>query len=635
MQIPGRTLNRIIGRLLLYGVVTFGLSCITLSCNDQPGGKPESPVSGLAPAATDEYPDMDESKVVYALLVSPRNPRPGEACRIMSVGGKSIRKAQIVIGGPSGTHEASKKRNGYGLPFWRIDEFTAGPAGQYAVSLMINKNTVSRQEFAVHQDKKPAQPAGVLWKTEQGWGSETEALYSAWINALFQDAEEGSSWNSLHEVMQDREHNILFNHLGLQEDDPARNPNVIMEPDCADNPFFLRAYFAWKMGLPFGYHETDRGWLGKAPSTGSWITNGSPTSRSNPVLAFNAFMRRLMDAIHSGTARTAFTNENSDYYPVPLTREALRPGVTFADPYGHTLILVKWIPQTGNKPGMLLSVDAQPDGTVAIKRFWKGNFLFTYDQIIGEPGFKAFRPIISKEGHTRLMKNAEIASIPGLIPFSMQQKGMSPLDFYHTMDRAINPRPLDPETALLDLIQALHEQLLTRVTSVANGEKYMKAHPGEVIPMPGTPAGVFQAGGSWEDFSTPNRDLRLLIAMDAVLDFPDKLLRSPGDYKLPKLSSPEQEKRKLEQLIGKKTSELSITYERTDGAKQILSIAEILKRKDAFEMAYNPNDCIEVRWGASENSEERSACRRHVSASQLERMRKVRPWFQKRLHPPT
>jgi len=52
-------------------------------------------------------------------------------------------------------------------------------------------------------------------------------------------------------------------------------------------------------------------------------------------------------------------------------------------------------------------------------------------------------------------------------------------------------------------------------------------------------------------------------------------------------------------------------------------------------MAYNPNDCIEVRWGATEKSEECSACRRHVPASQLEKMRSVRKWFQKRLHPPT
>jgi hypothetical protein len=203
------------------------------------------------------------------------------------------------------------------------------------------------------------------------------------------------------------------------------------------------------------------------------------------------------------------------------------------------------------------------------------------------------------------------------------------------MDRNINPKPLDPEDALLDLIQALHEQLIVRVNSVANGEAYMKSHPGEVIGMPGRPSGVFQSGGQWEDFSTPNRDLRLLIAMDAILDFPDKIVRSPGDYKMPKLSSAEQVKRKLEDFLARKVSELSITYTRTDGKEQNLTIEEILKRKDAFEMAYNPNDCIEVRWGAADNSGECSACRRRVPAGQLERMRQVRVWFQKRLHPPT
>ena len=48
---------------------------------------------------------------------------------------------------------------------------------------------------------------------------------------------------------------------------------VIMQPDCADNPFFLRAYFAWKLGLPFGYHVCDRGSLARNPRTGQWITN--------------------------------------------------------------------------------------------------------------------------------------------------------------------------------------------------------------------------------------------------------------------------------------------------------------------------------------------------------------------------
>lgn len=70
-------------------------------------------------------------------------------------------------------------------------------------------------------------------------------------------------------------------------------------------------------------------------------------------------MRMVMNGVHSGTARAALKNENSDYYPVALTHEALRPGVIYADPYGHTLILVRQIQQTKKSPGILLSVDAQ------------------------------------------------------------------------------------------------------------------------------------------------------------------------------------------------------------------------------------------------------------------------------------
>jgi hypothetical protein len=69
----------------------------------------------------------------------------------------------------------------------------------------------------------------------------------------------------------------------------------------------------------------------------------------------------------------------------------LRPGIVYAD-HGHTLIIVL---RATNKdhPGRLLSVDAQPDNTIAIKRFWKGNFLFNTSEVVGEPGFKAFRPV--------------------------------------------------------------------------------------------------------------------------------------------------------------------------------------------------------------------------------------------------
>src|SRR5262249_4048157 len=33
-------------------------------------------------------------------------------------------------------------------------------------------------------------------------------------------------------------------------------PGVTFHADCADLPYFLRAYYAWKVGLPFSYIST-------------------------------------------------------------------------------------------------------------------------------------------------------------------------------------------------------------------------------------------------------------------------------------------------------------------------------------------------------------------------------------------
>ena len=95
----------------------------------------------------------------------------------------------------------------------------------------------------------------------------TENLYSAWIEKLF-DAplDAAPSWPALHDVLRDQSRNFLFNHLGLREDEKGS----IIRPDCADLPYFLRAYFAFKMGLPFGYSKCTRGGGGQAPKCPQW-----------------------------------------------------------------------------------------------------------------------------------------------------------------------------------------------------------------------------------------------------------------------------------------------------------------------------------------------------------------------------
>ena len=605
-----------------------------MACNTDQAARKKVMSSSVEQASADSTETSEEYNSVNALLVSPKIPAPGETFRIVATGGKNILKAQIKVTGPEGDLKSLKRKTGDEFPYWRIDDYAGGSAGKYNITVAAGERALSSLEFTVSDSEKKTQSGGV-WKTERGWDSGTEAIYSAWVNALFHDCDENVSWPALHEVTQNPEHNFLYNYLSLGEDDPLGETKVIMQPDCADNPFFLRAYFAWKLGLPFGYHVCDRGSLGRNPGTGQWVTNATPAAKTNPVLAFNAFLRRVMDGVHSGTARTALDNANSDYYPVALERSTLIPGTVFADPYGHTLIIIGWVPQTNNRPGLLLSVDAQPDGTIGIKRFWKGNFLFSTSGVIGEPGFKAFRPIMLEDGKPYLVPYNALTESSGFTPFSLEQRKMESDVFYQTMERLINPEPLNPEAALTGLIQSLHEQLLVRVTSVANGEAYFKLHPGTVIPMPSGTAGIFQAGGLWEAYSTPNRDLRLLIAMDAVLGFPDQAAQSPEDFNFPATTSPEQIKEKLQLILDKKASGLSISYIRTDGSAQQLTVSELLDRRDAFEMAYNPNDGIEIRWGAPEGSDEIATCRRHAPPAQTEKMRSVRPWFRKRLHPPT
>jgi hypothetical protein len=556
-----------------------------------------------------------------AVLVSPKVQRPGGPLRVLAAFEGDAARVELSLRGPAGAVKPINTQRGGGPPFWIAAEFAAAPAGRYAIVLAEGRNEVE------------VDPDGI-GTAARGWSWAAESLYAAWIEALFADSDERSSWKALHDVMRDRKRNLLHDHLGLGEDDASAASPLEMTPDCADNPYFLRAYFAWKLGLPFGFHETSWGTLESPPRAGRFLMGGAPsgTGRADPVPGMRRLFNLIKNTVHAGNGRTALRADGTDYYPLPLSRAALKPGTVYADPYGHTYTIVRWIAQTRKTPGLLLGADAQPDGTIGVKRFWKGNFLFTTEDVIGEPGFKAFRPIVIEAGRARLLTNREIASSADYGDFSLQQEKMAGDDFYAAMEKLINPEPLDAESAFEDLFRALQEQLIVRVDSVRNGEEFMTSHPGTVIPMPSGKA-VFQSLGSWEDYSTPNRDLRLLIAIDTILEFPDKVVRNPGAYETAGKRTPDELHRELLALRAKRAAELSITYRRSDGSPRVLTLEEIFRRKDAFEMGYNPNDSIEIRWGAPEGSEEMKTSHRRAPASQREKMNALRPWFHKRLRP--
>jgi hypothetical protein len=348
---------------------------------------------------------------------------------------------------------------------------------------------------------------------------------------------------------------------------------------------------------------------------------------------FAEYLRDVGDVVHSGAVRVAANDDNTDFYTVPLTQKALRPGTVYADPYGHVLMLVHRVPELNGTPGVYLAVDAEPDGSITRKRFWRGNFLFVHDPALGSPGFKRLRPIVGdKNSPLRRLTNAEIAKNPQYGDFSLEQSRMSAEDFYDRMDDVMSPDPLDPVKAMTDAITSLNEQVRTRVTSVENGRKYQDKQAG-VTAMPNGPS-IFETSGPWEDYSTPARDFRLLIAIDVVRNFPDRLVRRSDRYAMPAGKSVEDVKRELQGVLASELASRKISYTRSDGSQWTLTLKDVVDRAAEFEMAYNPNDCAELRWGAQENSQEAATCKRHAPQAQRAKMSsEYRTWFQERRWP--
>ena len=172
----------------------------------------------------------------------------------------------------------------------------------------------------------------------------------------------------------------------------------------------------------------------------------------------------------------------------------------------------------------------------------------------------------------------------------------------------MSPAPLDPLRAMKEAIAALEEQVKARVTSIENGRKFQNSGKGEASMPDG--AAIFETTGAWEDFSTPSRDLRLLIAIDVVRGFPDRVARRPERYAMPRDKNVEQVKAELQSVLAAELSARSFTYPRTDGSPWTLTVKDVVDRVTLLEMAYNPNDCVELRWGAPEQSSEASTCKR-------------------------
>ncbi len=585
--------------------------------------RPAAPLSAPLPERCGDGDDV-------SLFVSPRRPSPAAPTRVVATSSRDLGSVELVLDGPQGARLALPLKRLGGPPFGYWAEVPDVAVGRWTARLGEGSRLEACKRFRVRAEPDQRQAGeGPVWQPRRRWSRAYEQLYAAFVEQLFDyPPEEDRTWRSLGELVGVRDNNLLYNHLGQDEDE-----RLELEPDCADLPYFLRAYFAWKLRLPFGFRKCNRGRPGKLPYCDPEVHDHlGDRDKSDEVKAFEHFARRnVADGVHSGNGRTGPSDERTDYYPLPLERQALAPGTVFADPYGHVLVVADWLPQGIGHYGVLIGADAQPDGTIGRRRFWEGSFLFTPETSEAGAGFKAFRPLVHRGGRLRPVENAAIGSHRGLTPFSLGQYELSTEGFYDRMQQLINPRPLEPRAVLGQLVDALEEAAERRVVSVANAEQHKAAHPGP-IDMPHGHS-IFETTGAWEDYSTPSRDMRLLIAIDTVTGFAASVRRRPERFGLGRGPGLEQVLADLEQHLEQELAERRFSYQRSDGSSFELSLRDLVARASALEMAYNPNDCVEIRWCAPEGSAERATCQRRAPAEQRARMAEYRDWFARRQRP--
>lgn len=625
------------------------------------------------PEQAGKCPSRNDRDRGVGVVISPLHPAKGQPVRILAatLDGEAALALRVEAEGKPIEVETQHRS---GVPASTVARFSPTRAGRHEVVVGRDKTGLRCVSFVVRE--RPFKDDSVVdlatvWENQRAWTAAEEALYSAWIRELFAGPPDRDlAWKALSEVTSDRDRNLLHNHLGREEDHPSQGMQLV--PDCADTPYFLRAYWAYKRGLPFGFRKCSRG-KGRAPDCFDlrtnldapdrrphWIDPAAPAPDPLPDKAavpthnekIEYFFRRTIGwGVHTGNGRTAFGDSNSDLYPVTLDRRGLRPGIVYADPYGHILVLAELVAPRGSQPGILFAIDGQPDGSITRKRFWEGNFLWNQaDPSLGGSGFKAFRPltVVGESGKETLMPVSDetLAKLRDYGDVSTMQRELSPTEFYDLMERLINlhapgaglitPGVRSPFAAQAELIAALAEAARVRVTSVQNGLDHYEKQP-EPVEMPWGHS-VFETSGAWENFSTPARDLRLLIAIDVVLGFADKVRRNPEAFGLQLEEHPELLDETLRYLEVQRDRLLAdpahaITYTRSDGSTWKLGLDQLVARTLALETAYNPNDCPEVRWGAPEGSEEARTCNRRAPEDQQIKMRYYRVWFAERRRP--
>lgn len=265
---------------------------------------------------------------------------------------------------------------------------------------------------AANPMNKMDRPTSEVWPARGAWDASREAEYGEFIARLGSQVAAGRC-RTLAACLRDPSINPLF--------EPGAE-TLRFHADCADVPYILRAYFAYRHDLPFSYakgmqgHGRDARYYCHACPAGlsTWLE--APTPRQ----LFEGIGR----VVHSGYFRTAPSVESADFYQSAVDRRAVRPGTMFYDPNGHVVVIHEVLPD-----GTLRFFDGHPDGSLTHGSLSEKNVRGGLQQ---GGGLKNFRPVRLHNGVIVQQRNAELLEYGGAAQFdrSRYQVNGRPVDYY-------------------------------------------------------------------------------------------------------------------------------------------------------------------------------------------------------------
>ncbi len=446
------------------------------------------------------------------------------------------------------------------------------------------------------------------WKVlKTSWSDEDQAGFEAFVRAIGD-----SDCATLHDCITSPQANPAYH---------ANNPPAMQfYADCADLPYFLRAYFAWKNNLAFSF-SSKYGPHPSAASNRSGLTGNQITERFD-IVGPGPDARRAIPTIGQFVSSEHFRVPPSyvgrllpDHYPVALTRDGIRPGTVIFDPDGHLAVVYK---VTDN--GLIHYIDSHPDNSLT-RGIYARDFARAPPQM--GAGFKRWRPqeLVGAAraadgtlvgGHIVLKSDRELADwseeqfYGNVTPRSkLWSAGKFEIngaeaDYYDYLRfRLAYPGfKYDPIEETRTKVRSLCDDLKERVTAV---NLAIRTGFNRRPQPPRLPNNIYSTSGDWEIYSTPSRDARLKTSFEELRDNVERFIEMARDDSKLLNYSGNSLREDLRAAYRQEASACTITYTKSDSAPQQLSFMDITHR--LFKLSFDPYHCVELRWGASDPTE--------------------------------